>query len=150
MRYSIVLVVFSMFFFSCSKKDKQSQQEIDEVIIKSYIAQHNLDASPTGTGLYYVVEKQGAGLKPTSSSTVTVAYKGYLTDGNVFDESSADGITFSLSNVILGWQEGIPLFNEGGKGTLLIPSGLGYGSQGSGEIPKNAVLIFEVELIKVF
>ena len=54
--------------------------------------------------------------------------------------------TFPLSNVIQGWQEGIPLFSEGGSGVLLIPSALGYGGQAVGSIPANSVLIFEVSL----
>jgi len=54
-----------------------------------------------------------------------------------------------LSNVIQGWQEGIPLFNEGGSGILLIPSALGYGSQTVNSIPSNSVLIFEVTLLRV-
>jgi FKBP-type peptidyl-prolyl cis-trans isomerase FkpA len=84
-----------------------------------------------------------------AESTVTVAYKGYLTDGTVFDESDSNGITFSLRNVIQGWQEGIPLFKEGGSGMLLIPSALGYGSSSQGQIPANSVLIFEITLIDV-
>jgi len=54
-----------------------------------------------------------------------------------------------LTNVIQGWQEGIPLFSEGGSGILLIPSALGYGNQSIGNIPANSVLIFEVTLINV-
>jgi FKBP-type peptidyl-prolyl cis-trans isomerase FkpA len=52
-------------------------------------------------------------------------------------------------NVIQGWQEGIPLFSEGGSGILIIPSALGYGNQAIGNIPRNSVLIFEVNLIDV-
>ena len=58
-------------------------------------------------------------------------------------------ITFPLSGVIQGWQEGIPLFKEGGSGILLIPSALGYGSQSVGSIPANSVLIFDINLIDV-
>ena len=66
-----------------------------------------------------------------------------------FDQSSSNGITFPLSGVIQGWQEGIPLFKEGGSGILLIPSALGYGSQSVGTIPANSVLIFDINLIDV-
>ena len=69
-----------------------------------------------------------------------------LTDGTVFDQSTSAGISF-LTNVILGWQEGIPMFSEGGTGKLLIPSPLGYGNRAVGNIPENSVLIFDVELI---
>ena len=58
--------------------------------------------------------------------------------------------SFPLGNVIKGWQEGLQLMKEGGKATLVIPSELGYGDQGSGEtIPPGATLKFEVELFKV-
>lgn len=146
-KHSLLLIGLTLCLCAC--KEKETQAEIDEKIISEYITANNLTAQATGSGLYYIVDEKGTGAMPGITSTVTVAYKGYLTDGNVFDESSSEGITFSLLNVIKGWQEGIPLFKEGGKGQLLIPSELGYGTQGNGEIPKNAVLIFEIHLIKV-
>ena len=99
--------------------------------------------------MYYVIDVVGTGVQPNSSSQVTVAYKGYYTDGSVFDESSSAGLTFSLSGVIQGWTEGIPYFRKGGKGKLLIPSKLGYGREGSGSVPGNTVLIFDINLIDV-
>ena len=99
--------------------------------------------------MYYVINTNGNGNVPNINSIVTVAYKGTLTDGTIFDQSDASGLTFPLTNVIQGWQEGIPLFSEGGSGILLIPSALGYGNQSIGNIPANSVLIFEVTLINV-
>jgi len=123
--------------------------QLDEDIILQYISDNNLNAEPTGSGLYYVINSTGNVEFPNINSLVTVAYKGTLTDGITFDQSSSNGITFPLSNVIQGWQEGIPLFSEGGSGILLIPSALGYGSQSVGNIPENSVLIFEVTLLNV-
>lgn len=134
--------------FSC-KKD-EDQDKIDQEIILEYISKNNLDAQATGSGLYYVIEEPGTGRQPSGTHYVTVAYKGYLSDGTVFDESSAAGIKFKLTQVIEGWTEGIQLFKEGGKGKLLIPSKLGYGDQSSSGIPPNSVLIFDVHLIKVY
>ncbi len=77
-----------------------------------------------------------------------VKYKGYLTDGTVFDQTTGSlSATFSLSGLIEGWQEGIPLLKKGGKGTFFLPSALGYGPSGAGSIPPNTVLIFEIELL---
>lgn len=121
----------------------------DEDVILQYISDNNLNAEPTGSGLYYVINTAGNGNVPNINSIVTVAYKGTLTDGTIFDQSDANGLTFPLTNVIQGWQEGIPLFSEGGSGILLIPSALGYGNQAIGNIPANSVLIFEVTLIDV-
>jgi FKBP-type peptidyl-prolyl cis-trans isomerase FkpA len=126
-------------FNTCNKNVDYTQ--LDEDIILQYISDNNLNAEPTGS--------TGNGEFPNINSLVTVAYKGTLTDGTTFDQSSSNGITFPLSNVIQGWQEGIPLFSEGGSGILLIPSALGYGSQSVGNIPENSVLIFEVTLLNV-
>lgn len=141
--YSLLLLSF----FSCKKAEKQA--EIDEDIITQYISDNNLDATPTGTGLYYVVDSVGSGSQPTNQSNVTVAYKGYFTDGSVFDESSSAGISFSLTSVIEGWQEGIPFYKVGGSGMLLVPSALGYGNRDRSGIPANSVLLFDVSLIAV-
>jgi FKBP-type peptidyl-prolyl cis-trans isomerase len=120
----------------------------NETAILKYIADNNLTATRTASGLYYVVNNLGTGTQPTSESNVTVDYKGYLLDGTVFDPGTED-ITTNLSQVIAGWTEGIPYFKEGGDGLLLIPYTLGYGVYGSGQIPAVSVLIFDVSLISV-
>jgi FKBP-type peptidyl-prolyl cis-trans isomerase FkpA len=135
--------------WGCKKFDPEAQADLDEAAITQYIADNSLIAQSTGSGLYYIIDSLGTGLYPTINSTVTVAYKGYLLDGTVFDQSTSAGATFPLSNVIEGWQEGIPKFKEGGNGMLLIPSGLGYGNQSVGSIPVNSVLLFDVTLIDV-
>lgn len=151
MRKIFVFLLFGAFVFGACKKE--DQKEIDQGIIEKYITDHNLNALEGEDGLYYVLENEGSGARPTAFSTVTVHYRGQLTDGFVFDSSYDRGqpATFSLSEVIEGWQIGIPKFREGGKGKLLIPSHLAYGSRppfGSG-IPADAVLIFDVELLDV-
>ena len=138
----------SIFIFNTCNKNVDYDQ-LDEEIILQYISDNNLNAEPTGSGLYYVVNNTGNGDIPDINSIVTVAYKGTLTDGTIFDQSGTSGATFPLRNVIQGWQEGIPLFSEGGSGVLLIPSALGYGGQAVGSIPANSVLIFEVTLLNV-
>lgn len=134
-------------FISCSKDDSNKAQTEDDII--QYISDHNLDALKSSSGLYYVITKQGEGAKPNSSSNVTVSYKGYFLDGSVFDQSSSQGISFNLQQVISGWTEGITYFNEGGEGVLLIPSNLGYGSKDFNGIPGGSVLIFDIKLLKV-
>jgi FKBP-type peptidyl-prolyl cis-trans isomerase len=150
---STLLALVSLLFVSCLS-DNEASKPVDYTVqnekeIVDYIAKNKLTATKTDSGLYYVVNEAGAGAQPTASSNVTVAYKGYFTNGNVFDESKAEGISFGLNQVIKGWTEGIPFFKEGGNGVLLIPSHLGYGSNGSGPIPGGSVLVFNVKLIKV-
>jgi len=100
--------------------------------------------------LYYIITEEGTGEHPTATSKVSVFYKGYLTNGNVFDETTNGSESFYLSNLIEGWQIGIPILKEGGSGTFFVPSALGYGSQSTGSIPANSVLIFEISLVNVF
>ncbi len=150
MRFFLFLFLFTALAVGCKKKVTSTEQaKIDNEIILQYIAENNLTATPTGSGLYYVINDPGNGASCTSNSSVKVAYKGYFTNGSVFDESAASGITFSLKQVIAGWTEGIPYFKEGGNGILLVPSALGYGPDGTNGIPENSVLIFDVELIDV-
>ena len=96
-----------------AKKKAEKQAAEDDKIIRQYLTDHGLTATKTSTGLYYIIETQGTGPSCISTSDVKVAYKGYFTDGSVFDQSSAAGITFNLQGVIAGWTEGIPFFKEG-------------------------------------
>ena len=148
MKYLFSLSLIFLLFSSC-KKYHRLQSEKDDDAIKQYISDHGLNATATGTGLYVVVDNPGTGATCNTHSTVKVRYKGYYTNGSVFDQSATTGATFNLQNVIAGWTEGIPHFKEGGTGILLIPSRLGYGENGSGTVPGNTVLIFDVALLDV-
>lgn len=143
-----ILIPFVLLLMvSCGNEDeKRDFTAVNEQEIIDYIAAEGLNAERSTTGLYYVVKDLGSASKPASGSNVTVAYKGYFTDGNVFEESSSEGISFNLNQVIPGWTEGLTYFGEGGSGVLLIPSRLGYGDRGRGSIPGGAVLIFDVTL----
>lgn len=137
-----------------SSPDSEPLEPIDytaqnEEEIKNYIQENNLDATRSDTGLYYVITEPGDGAQPTSTSNVTVVYKGYFLNGEVFDKSESEGLAINLQNVIKGWTEGIAYFREGGAGVLLIPAHLGYGSSNNRGIPGGSVLIFEIELISV-
>ncbi len=149
MKQFIAILFIAFALGSCKKVSPEEQAEIDEQVILDYIASRNLDATSTSSGLYYVMDVIGTGTQAPAGATVTVAYRGRLTDGATFDESPTQGISFALDNVIQGWQEGIPLFKEGGEGILIIPSALGYGTSGTGDIPPNSVLVFDISLIEV-
>mgnify|MGYP001145806012 CR=1 FL=1 len=77
-------------------------------------------------------------------------YRGTLEDGTEFDAASRFDFTLGAGEVIKGWDKGIDGMRVGGKRKLIIPSKLGYGKRGSPpEIPPNATLVFDVELIAV-
>ena len=106
----------------------------------------------TPSGLQYIDQTVGDGASPKATNNVTVHYTGWLTNGTKFDSSVDRGspATFPLSGVIKGWTEGLGTMKVGGKRRLIIPGALGYGAAGSPpDIPANATLIFDVQLIKI-
>jgi FKBP-type peptidyl-prolyl cis-trans isomerase len=107
----------------------------------------------TSSGLEYDDQKKGTGAVASRGDIVVVHYTGRLTDGTQFD-SSRDGEPFSFKlgagEVIQGWDEGVAGMKVGGKRKLWVPPALGYGRAGSPpEIPPNAELVFEVELLEI-
>ena len=113
----------------------------------------NRDIQVTKSGLQYRVIKKGSGKSPDSSSDqVRVHYEGKLLDGTIFDSSYKKGEPFvtRLNRVIKGWTEGIQLMNEGSEYEFFIHPRLAYGARRNNDIPPNSVLIFKVELQKVF
>jgi FKBP-type peptidyl-prolyl cis-trans isomerase FkpA len=152
MKHLLSALMALAFFISCSSNDKE--ENVDYVAkndkeITDYLAKNNLTAQKSDSGLYYIIKEPGTGTQPTATSNVTVAYKGYYTNGTIFDQSSDAGISFGLNQVIKGWTEGIPYFKTGGSGILLVPAHLGYGNYDYRGIPGGSVLIFDVKLISV-
>jgi hypothetical protein len=105
----------------------------------------------SGLGLIEIVP--GTGASPTTNDQVQIWYTGYLADGGTKFDSSVDSGTpavFAVTGVIAGFTEGLLAMKEGGTTRMLIPSALGYGEAGSGQlIPPNSDLIFDVTLIRV-
>lgn len=138
------LASFALLLFVLSGCKKEDSQET----IEQYLTRSNLMSSVTKDprGFYYQIMTPGTGATPVLSSKVTVFYKGSLTNGNIFDQTSANPVTFGLNQLILGWQYGIPLVKAGGRIMLYLPPSLGYGSQSMGQIPANSALIFDITL----
>jgi FKBP-type peptidyl-prolyl cis-trans isomerase FkpA len=108
----------------------------------------------TASGLQYEDLTVGDGAEAVAGKTVEVHYTGTLVSGKKFDSSHDRNRPFSFKlgagKVIKGWDEGVAGMKVGGKRKLVIPANLGYGAGGAGGvIPPNAVLNFDVELLKV-
>lgn len=154
-KYALVLLGWALLASSCQQNDKPCTEPVVSVkapeeetaALKLYIDANHIPAKADDRGFYYTIESPGSGNKPTACSNVTVNYSGKLTNGKTFD--SASGISFTLNQLVVGWQEGIPLVAPGGSITLYLPPSLAYGSQEQGDIPANSILVFKIDLVKV-
>lgn len=124
---------------------------IDPSTFKQY------DKYISGTsGLFADIQK-GTGKELTSGHKAVVVYKGWLTDGSLFDESrtGSDGkvqafsFTMGKNEVIPGWEQSMYNMKAGGIRMLIVPPAVGYGAKGQGPVPPNAVLVFAVQLVSV-
>lgn len=162
---NIIAVAAIFFFSSCNDEgpsvcpsspnltgvdEDQLQKDIEA--IDTYLADNNIQATEHSSGLRYRIQDKGDGASPTLCQRVMITYVGQrMSDGEVFDRTEFDNVAvFTLSNLILGWQIGLPLIEEGGTIILYVPSQLGYGKSGAGSsIPPNENLIFTIELKSV-
>lgn len=126
---------------SCSKSSASEKEQMT-----SFAAKNNITYVSDPSGVLYQIITAGNSNKPRLTSTITVTYTGKLMNDKTFDSGT---ITYPLNNLIPGWQIALPFIGEGGQIKILIPSSLGYGSSGSGEIPGNSPLYFDVSLSKV-
>lgn len=115
--------------------------------LRQYLDTNAINAVYDNRGFFYSIQDSGSSERPTACSNVTVDYLGKLISGKTFDQGT--NATFSLTNVITGWKQGLPLIGRGGKITLYIPPGSGYGGTDRGAIPANSVLIFQIYLTRI-
>ena len=144
-------VVSSMVHRSSKTRSKEGKMHAAEAkkFLETNKAKKDITTLPSG--LQYRVIKKGKGTSPSAKDRVQVHYTGKLLNGTVFDSSRKRGTpaTFGVNQVISGWTEALQKMREGDQWELFIPPNLGYGPRGQGQIPPNALLVFDVELLKV-
>lgn len=161
--------VFSDYFKEEAEAQKKAEAQARKLKEekKAYLEMNRAKATKTKSGLEYVIIESGSNIKPTQDQEILVEYSGFLEDGTLFDTSIEQvakefGIympnrpympfPFKLSNktgLIPGFMEGLEQLNINDKALFYIPSHLGYGERGAGNmIPPNANLIFEVKILE--
>ena len=141
---------FATLVDSVEKREKEALKEARKRI-EQEIENRYPNAEITGTGLRYIITKNGSGTEsPKMGHPVKVHYQGQLLNGKIFDSSLVrkEPAVFNIGQVIEGWNEALMTMKKGEKRTLIIPPELGYGEYGyPGVIPPNSYLIFDVELL---
>jgi len=148
--------------------EEMEQRKNDEpATIQKYLADNNITAKPTKSGLYVIVNKKGTGTKVATGKKVAIDYTGRLLDGTLFDTSrEADAkaankymegreykpleyVVGGAQSMIKGWEEGVMGQPAGSEITLIIPSELAYGARGAMEIMPYSPLTFDLTIVSV-
>lgn len=141
----LTVLLATLVLVSCDK----DHSRMDDKEIEDYLDSHNITtAVKDDSGIYYDIHEEGEGKHPYYYTTVIIEYKGYLTDGTVFDETDeGKPLEGRVDRFVEGFQIGLQKMKPGGKATIYIPSHLAYGEDGTLGVPEWAVVIFDVELI---
>lgn len=151
MKKIILLLFVALSVVSACKKKKTCDEnttkapEAEVTSLRNYLTANSIVAKEDARGFFYIITDSVFGSKPTTCDNIRIAYKGTLLNGSVFDQSNS--AVFTLSNLIAGWQQALPLIGIGGSIKIYLPPTLGYGSSASGSIPANSNLIFEIDLL---
>lgn len=169
----IRLLLFCILIISCHQNKKDNVQQINEpdkykkplenankymvksedLDIENFIKRHNWKMKRTGTGLRYMIYKNGDGIRAKIGEKVKLEYELRLISGNIIYSSKQNGIKefiLGKSNAESGLEEGITFLKVGDKAKFILPSHLAYGLHGDeNKIPKRATLIYDVELIAI-
>ena len=154
-----VMAALAFVFSGCSKSKSETPNNCvtnttgiptaaEIASLQNYLTSHSITATQHPGGFFYIIVAQGTGPTPNVNSGVTIKYIGKLENGNIFDQNQS-GYTTVLSQLILGFQKGLPLIQKGGFIKLFLPPSLGYGCSQTGSIPPGSNLIFDVELTNV-
>lgn len=150
-----LLAVSVMIFPGCLKNKGCEYNECantapgtERAMIATYLEANSITATEHCSGVYYIIQEPGTGKRPDACATIRVKYRGTLQNGSEFDANN--NFVYSLSGLIKGWQNTIPMLKVGGKMVIYVPPTLAYGPQGyPPDIPANEFLIFEIELLEV-
>jgi FKBP-type peptidyl-prolyl cis-trans isomerase len=143
---SFLVALPVLFALACSKAPEE--------ITSDFKPAPGTPVPPAPTKLETEDKVVGTGREAKTGDTVHVQYTGTLMNGTKFDSSYDHGgtpfkFTLGKGEVIKGWDQGVVGMKVGGKRKLRIPADLGYGAKGSGPIPANAGLLFDVELVSI-
>jgi FKBP-type peptidyl-prolyl cis-trans isomerase len=125
----------------------------DTLLIDDYLNKKSIQAKKTASGIRYVVVKEGKGKQIVLGSIVQVRYTGYFLDGKIFDGNLDHKDPFQVvvgaRQVISGWEEILKEMTLGSKFTVYLPSLFGYGDRNIPGVPKDSVLVFEIEVVQI-
>ena len=160
-----ISIAFLPLLANSCKDPGEDERNHEKKVLQAYIAKKNITVEPTSTGLYYIEEVAGTGLKPEMGDYVQMRYTMKKLENEVIltttdsavdknDNSYSEHKLYGpdrirLGEVISGLGEGLKLMKEGGEASLVIPSSLAWGAYYNGSIPPYTPILMHIKLEKV-
>lgn len=147
-----VFVLIALTIGACKTYSEDDKASFDKTIERYIAKKKDWKLTKSDSGLYMEVLQEGTGEEPVIfGSEVTVAYKGQLLNGQVFDTKTVKSpLKSKLKGLIAAFQEGLLGQKAGAKVRMVVPPHLGYADNELEKIPANSVLVFEIELLEVY
>jgi FKBP-type peptidyl-prolyl cis-trans isomerase len=117
--------------------------------IKSYVEKHDIDCERSSSGLYFRIDSVGSEPLVQFGDQVTFTYTGKFLSGKVFDNNQGKALTLPFRELIGAWKEILLQLGKGGKAYFIAPPSLGYADHELEKIPKNSILIYELEVVDI-
>lgn len=148
MKISIILLFAALGFITCNKKNDSAcnpvKPDAESAQMAAFCTANGINFTVDSNGIYYQVIDPGSGITPNENSVITVTYTASTLDGNVIEDTTA---TAPLNEFIEGWRIAIPYIQKGGHIKMVLPSAFAYGCTGSGSVPPNAPIYYDVILL---
>lgn len=148
MKKLIYFLLLALLVTSCSTYSDEELQAFDKKIA-TYVKKHNLKMTKSDSGMYYQIHEKGSGDSIKANAMISTIYTGRLLNGKVFDQTK-EPVELQLNQLIMAWRELAFYMREGGKATIIVPPQVGYGSRSMPDIPKNSILIFDIEVLATY
>lgn len=129
----------------------ENETAYNDTLITHYLLQSSLEADTIRSGLHIFIDASGDDVHPDANSLILLKHVITALDGTIYADidATADAALINLDEAIAGLSLSLPLFGQGGRGRLVIPSQLAHGSSGTDTIPKYTPLIYIFELVEV-
>ena len=157
--FAVICVGVAFYFFGCSKVSNTQDirtcndqpASYDSAALLQFAKSDSITVTKDTSGMYYQIIDTGNGGTPTITSMLTVTYTATFLNGVIFDSATNSVLNnYTLSQLIRGWQLGLPKIRENGRIKLLLPSTLAYGCAGAGNIvAPNTPVYFDITLLHV-
>lgn len=146
LRYHIFSFLVVLLISSCGELYSLEERKSIDQEIEDYIQEKGWQMERSDSGLYFEHLEKGNGIPIPLDAHISVTYKGRLLNGKLFDESGAEPLVFKANQLIEGWREALLLMSEGSAARIIVPPHLAYKKATKGDIPADAILVFDFKV----